>query len=99
METVVPGHGPITDKRAAGALADYFEYIRTQAKVRYDAGLSAFEAAKDIELSDYSSWGDAERIVINVAELYGEFAGEGVEEGSILDRNLLFAQMAELSNS
>lgn len=99
VDVVVPGHGPITDKRAAAALGSYFEYIRDQAKERFDAGLSAFEAAKDIELTDYSSWGDAERIVINVAELYREFAGERAEEGSILDRNLLFAQMAELAGS
>jgi len=99
VETVVPGHGPITDKRAARALGEYFVYIRDEARKRYDAGLSAFEAAKDIELSDYSSWGDAERIVINVAELYSEFAGEGAQEGSILDRAQLFAWMAELSGA
>ena len=99
VETVVPGHGPITDKRAARALREYFEYVRTETKKRFDAGLSAFDAARDIELTDYDSWGDAERIVINVAEIYRELAGEGGEEGSILDRGVLFAQMAELAGS
>ena len=27
----------------------------------------------DISLADYDSWGDAERIVVNVATLYREF--------------------------
>ena len=29
------------------------------------------EAAQDISLADYSTWGDAERIVINVASCIG----------------------------
>ena len=95
VETVVPGHGPITDKRAAAALQTYFRYIRDEARKRFDAGLPAFEAAQDIALMDYSSWGDAERIVINVAALYREFSGD---EAS-LDRAALFAQMAELARA
>jgi hypothetical protein len=33
-----------------------------------------FEAAMDIALGDYDAWGDAERIAVNVATLYKEFA-------------------------
>ena len=65
VETVVPGHGPITDKRGAAAVRGYLEYIRAEARKRYDAGMDAFEAAKDIALRDYASWGDAERIAVN----------------------------------
>ena len=73
VDTVVPGHGPITDKRGVQAVRDYLVYIRTEAKKRFDAGLSAFDAAMDISLADYDSWGDAERIAANVATLYREF--------------------------
>ncbi len=73
VATVVPGHGPITDKRGVQAVRDYLVYIRDEAKRRYDAGLSAFDAAMDISLVDYDSWGDAERIAVNVATLYREF--------------------------
>ena len=73
VDTVVPGHGPITDKRGVQAVRDYLVYIRTEAKKRFDAGLSAFDAAMDISLADYDSWGDAERIAVNVATLYREF--------------------------
>lgn len=75
LNTVVPGHGPITDKRGVTAVRDYLQYISDEARLRYDAGLDLYEAAMDISLSDYSSWGDAERIVANVSSLYREFSG------------------------
>ncbi len=92
VETVVPGHGPITDKKGVAAMKGYFEYIEAQARKRYDAGMSVSEAANDISLADYSSWGDAERIVINVASLYREFSG-GKMTSNI---NELFGLMAQL---
>ncbi len=75
LEAIVPGHGPITGKDGVRAVKDYLEYITDQARQRYDAGMGVFEAAQDISLVDYSSWGDAERIVLNVAALYREFSG------------------------
>ena len=48
-------------------------YVRDEARSRFDAGLSIYDAAMDISLADYDSWGDAERIVVNVATLYREF--------------------------
>ena len=74
--TVVPGHGPVTDQRGVTAVRDYLTYIRDEARARFDAGLSAFDAAMDISLADYDSWGDGERIVVNVATLYKEFAND-----------------------
>lgn len=74
--TVVPGHGPITDARGVIAVRDYLGYVRDEARKRYDAGLSARDAALDIALGDYASWGDAERIAVNVATLYREFSGD-----------------------
>lgn len=56
VETVVPGHGPITDKKGVAAVRDYLLYIEKEARKRFDAGLSAFDAAADINLSDYDSW-------------------------------------------
>jgi glyoxylase-like metal-dependent hydrolase (beta-lactamase superfamily II) len=92
VETVVPGHGPITDKRGVAAVQGYLEYVRDETRRRYDAGMEAFEAAKDIALGDYASWGDAERIVVNVDRLYREFSGDG----SAPEVATLFGQMAEL---
>ncbi|NIJ42389.1 glyoxylase-like metal-dependent hydrolase (beta-lactamase superfamily II) [Parvibaculum indicum] len=93
VETVVPGHGPITDKKGVKAVQDYLTYVRDEARKRYDSGMDAFEAALDIDMSDYDSWGDGERIVVNVTTLYNEFNGVHEE----LDAAKLFGQMAEIA--
>ena len=92
VETVVPGHGPVTDKRGVRAMMGYLVYVRDEATKRYRAGMPAFEAAQDIALTDYASWGDAERIVVNVTTIYKELAGDA----SASDPAALFAQMARL---
>ena len=90
---VVPGHGPLTDVAGVLRVRDYLVYIRDQARVRFEAGLSAREAARDISLSDYASWGDAERIAVNVASLYREFGDPAPPPGPLE----LFGLMAELA--
>ncbi len=92
LENIVPGHGPITDKRGVAAVRDYLIYIRDEARKRFDAGMAAEEAAMDISLADYDSWGDAERIVVNVAVLFKEFSGDP-EPGNMAE---LFALMAKV---
>ena len=55
-ETIVPGHGPVTDTRGVKAVQNYLTYIRDETRTRYDAGLSARDAAHDIALGDYDAW-------------------------------------------
>ena len=92
VETVVPGHGPITDNRGIEAVRDYLTYVRDEARKRFDADMPVYEAALDISLADYDSWGDAERIVINVATLYKEFSGD-TEPNNVME---LFGLMARI---
>lgn len=94
-DVIVPGHGPITDDDGVRAVRDYLAYVRDEARKRYDAGLSAREAAHDIALGDYSSWGDSERIAVNVDTLYREFS-ESSQPPDILG---LLDSMAELERS
>jgi cyclase len=75
VETIVPGHGPITDKEGVRVLKSYLEYLSVEARKRYDAGMGVEEAAQDISLADFRDWLDAERMIINVNTLYREFAG------------------------
>jgi glyoxylase-like metal-dependent hydrolase (beta-lactamase superfamily II) len=70
VDTIVPGHGPITDKSGVRQVADYLRFVDREARKRFDAGMSSEEAALDIALGDYDSWGDAERIAVNVETLY-----------------------------
>ncbi len=92
VDVIVPGHGPITDKTGVRQVANYLAYIDREARRRFDAGLSVREAAYDIALGDYASWGDAERIAVNVDTLYREYRGDGAMTPVIE----LFALMAEL---
>ena len=67
--------------------------MRDETRERYDAGMDAFEAARDIALGDYASWGDSERIVVNVDRLFREFSGDD----SAPEVATLFGRMAELA--
>jgi cyclase len=89
IETVVPGHGPITDKTGVRAMKRYLEYVRDEAKKRFDAGLSYEAAARDISLAPFAEWTDPERIVVNVHALYREFR----HDASPPDAMALFAAM------
>lgn len=71
--TLVPGHGPVTDNDGVRDVKRYLEYVRDEARARFEAGMGPREAADDIELGDFADWSGAERIVANVDELYREF--------------------------
>jgi cyclase len=73
VDVVVPGHGAITDKAGVRHFKGYLEYLNNEARRRYDAGLSYFDAASEIALDPYADWLDPERIVINVASLYHQY--------------------------
>lgn len=90
IETVVPGHGPLTDKSGITAMLRYLELLSAEARARYDAGMSVEDAARDISLDEFKSWIDAERIYVNVHTLYRDFAGDR-EPADVL---ALFAGMA-----
>lgn len=76
VDVVVPGHGPITDKAGVREMRAYLVYVSEQARLRYDAGLSVEEAARDIALEPpFSDWAESDRIVQNVNLLYKEFGG------------------------
>ncbi len=75
-ETVVPGHGPITDADGIRAVRGYLEHITEQADAAFREGLSFQEAAFGIDLGPYADWLDAERVVVNVYQRYKELGAE-----------------------
>lgn len=89
VDIVVPGHGPITDKSGVAAMKRYLEYIRDEAKRRFDAGMGYEEAARDISLEPFAGWTDPERILVNVHALYREFR----QDKTPPDAMALFAAM------
>ena len=72
VDTIVPGHGPVTDKEGPRQVRRYLEYVRDQATQRQRAGMPALEAALDIDLGEFADWTDPERIAVNVDSIYAE---------------------------
>ncbi len=73
---VVPGHGPVTDPDGIGAVRGYLAHVSQQAEAAYRKGLSWSQAADTIDLGEYSTWLDAERVVVNVYQRYRELDPE-----------------------
>jgi glyoxylase-like metal-dependent hydrolase (beta-lactamase superfamily II) len=95
VDVIVPGHGPVTDKAGVRRVAEYLDFVDREARESFDASLDVREAALDIALGEYSSWGDAERIAVNVDSLYREYRGDG-KVTPVIE---LFALMAEVRDA
>jgi glyoxylase-like metal-dependent hydrolase (beta-lactamase superfamily II) len=91
VETIVPGHGPITGKQGVIEVKTYLEYIFEEARKRYEAGMPALEAAMDIPLDRYATWTDGERIAVNVASIYRELRGDSVQPDMVSSFSLIAA--------
>lgn len=74
--TVVPGHGPVTDPDGIRAVRGYLVHVAEQADAAYRRGLSFAEAADTVDLGEYASWLDAERVVVNVYQRYRELGAD-----------------------
>jgi glyoxylase-like metal-dependent hydrolase (beta-lactamase superfamily II) len=92
VDVIVPGHGPITDKAGVRRLREYFVYVDRETRALHEAGVSAREAARRIDMSGYDGWIDGERIAVNVATIYRHLDGDTTPP----DRLANFTEMAEL---
>lgn len=89
---IVPGHGPLATSSAVADLKDYFQLLTAEARLRHDAGMSALDAAQDIDLGPYAGWGEPERVVANVRALYRDFGDD-----SLADVVTVMGEMAVLA--
>lgn len=92
VDVIVPGHGPVTDKSAVVRMRGYLQFIYDETYKRYRAGMTPLEAAYDIPLGEYAKWDDADRLVVTVPALYGEFSGKEVH-GEFMP---FFAEMSRM---
>ena len=76
IDTVVPGHGPVGGKEGLREMRGYLQSIHGQARAAFDSGRSEEDAVASIDLGEYASWGEPERLPLNVGRLYQEFRGE-----------------------
>jgi glyoxylase-like metal-dependent hydrolase (beta-lactamase superfamily II) len=75
-DVIVPGHGPVGSKKDLRGMRDYLALVRREARKRYQAGMPAEAAAREIKLGVYAAWREAERILPNVMRCYQEFRNE-----------------------
>ena len=94
-QVVVPGHGPVSDTAHVRELKEYFEYLYAAARCCHDEGMTPLQAARSISIDRWAEWGERERLVVNVANIYAELDGENQP----LDPLAAFQQMAELAAS
>jgi cyclase len=95
VETIVPGHGPLAGPDAVRELKAYFEYLYEQARACHAEGMTTLEAARSIALERWADWGEGERLVVNIANIYAELSGDPEP----LNPVVAFEQMAELARS
>ena len=75
VDTVVPGHGPVTDNDGIRAVREYLAYVDHEATSCFEAGLDAFDAARTIGAAmgaddRFNELGEAGRIAVNVETAY-----------------------------
>lgn len=76
VTTIVPGHGPVGDKRQLAQMREYLVLMRRAARRCFRAGLSVEEAAQKVRIDQYAHWGQQDWVARNVQRLYQEFRGE-----------------------
>jgi cyclase len=93
-QVIVPGHGPLCGVEGPREMKAYLQYVRSESKRFFDAGLSALQAAQRIDLGPYADWTEPERILFNVERAYREFRGEPFD--APIDAPAIFTGMFQL---
>jgi len=91
---IVPGHGPICGVESGREMKAYLEYVRSESRRFFDAGLSALDAARKLDLGPYAGWTEPERLLFNVERAYRELRGEPFD--APIDAMAIFRGMYQL---
>ncbi|HEX2908913.1 MAG TPA: MBL fold metallo-hydrolase [Phototrophicaceae bacterium] len=82
VDTIVPGHGPITDKAGVQQVKDYWTFVQAAVRQQYEAGRSPEQAAQEIALSAafqeqfFAAWNSPERIMTSTHTIYRQLNGQ-----------------------
>ncbi|MFQ5699255.1 MAG: MBL fold metallo-hydrolase [Myxococcota bacterium] len=93
-EVIVPGHGPLCGVEGPLEMKAYLEYVRSESRAAFAAGLPALEAARRMDLGPYADWTEPQRLIFNVERAYRELRGEPWD--SPIDAMALFRSMHAL---
>ncbi len=94
-QAIVPGHGPPSELAAVHELKAYFEYLYDEAKRCHGEGMTPLQAARSLSLDRWADWGERERLVVNLANIYAELDGDPEPPNALQ----AFQAMAELASS
>jgi cyclase len=90
--TYVPGHGDVfTDVSVIDTLDGYLAWLQRVAAEGHAAGVAPLDLARDLDLAEYASWSDPERIVANLHRAYLEL--DGGAAGAPLNVAAVFEEM------
>lgn len=71
-DTIVPGHGPVTDKAGVQAVMDYLQFVEDEAAKCHAAGMSPEQAMREINLGRFTDLDEHGRLAQNVLAVYYE---------------------------
>ena len=103
-ETIVPGHGPITNKDGVAQVRAYWKFVDEHTRQRFGTGMTATEAAFDIVQSEafkqqpFANWNSPERMMTNVHTLYRHLNGR-TDHPTALDLLKTLRQQAILAHA
>jgi glyoxylase-like metal-dependent hydrolase (beta-lactamase superfamily II) len=88
VETIVPGHGPISGKSQVSEMREYLVFVQAEARKRFDDGLSADEAIDSIDLGRWATLPEHGRLAQNVLNVYQQLDPDlpRPERLTVLDR-------------
>jgi cyclase len=93
VAVIVPGHGPLAGPGEVGELKAYFEYLYGHARACHAERMTPLQAARALADDRWADWGESERLVVNLANVYAEIDA-ALEPLTPLEA---FQQMAELA--
>jgi glyoxylase-like metal-dependent hydrolase (beta-lactamase superfamily II) len=94
-DTILPGHGPVTDLAGVDAVRKYWQFLRSAVRRHFEKGRPASITAAYIMGSDeyirqpFAKWDGQERIVINVHAIYRRLMGHKRSLSTLTRLNLL----------
>ncbi len=104
VDTVVPGHGPLTDLSGVDAMRKYWQFLRTAVQGHFEKQRRPYDAALRILRSDeyrkqpFAQWDGQERTVINIHSMYRRLMGRRHSIGT-LERLTLLRKTAVLAQA
>jgi cyclase len=84
VDTIVPGHGPLTDKAYVARLRDYLQHVTDYSAQALARGLDVRQAAAAFPMTAYADWIEPDRIVMNIGAAYRGLGGPDHSEPELI---------------